>query len=340
MKLPRLSGPRPQPNRTPPPTPDWRLFFTILVGGLLIAPLAYQVPNLGVDWVQYYSQRLGGWQYPPWPLLVIRPLTYLPTFVGLAIVVGWTLVAPAFITYRYARHTFPDNRVPAAMGVLFALFNPLPWIIAWMGQIEVFVLLSLLILPFGVPMLFLKPNIALFAALRSRRDILIMVGTLAVSFVIWGWWPQTVIDHILGTRLVQLGTMSWPRVSPALLIVGLPMFLLTDRDEMRLMAAGGLITPFMMAYHYYLLLPALGRTSGWRQVLIWVSTVFLYLASSFENVPVKALAQIFPVLVWLMLAPTLKPAEILADPDIILNRLRRSVAAIFHQLAPRPAQAD
>jgi hypothetical protein len=42
-------------------------------------------------------------------------------------------------------------------------------------------------------------------------------------------------------------------------------------------------------------------------------------------IPIKIVALVFPLLVWATLAPTLRPRVMLADPDLLLNRIRATV---------------
>jgi hypothetical protein len=43
------------------------------------------------------------------------------------------------------------------------------------------------------------------------------------------------------------------------------------------MAAGCFIAPYLMPYHLVLIIPLIGKTQGWRQVLIWASSWFVLL---------------------------------------------------------------
>jgi hypothetical protein len=292
-----------------PPTPDWAALIAALVGGIMCALLVCHAPFLGHDWMIAFAPEIIDYQYPPWIMLILRPVTGLSPRVGLAIMNGLTLSCAAVLCYRYARHTFPDTRVPAVLAVLFALLNPIPWMLLWLGQIEAMVILGLTILPIGVPLLFAKPHLGPWAALGSRRDFVCMVVMLLISLVIWQLWPAPVLDHAFTHRVRHPISMGWSSIHPVVGVVGAALLLLTTRDPLRLMAAGSLISPFMMPYHYYVLLPALGRTRGYRQLALWLASQSMIAVAGFGTVLVKTAALIFPLLVWVLLAPELPCAR-------------------------------
>ncbi len=165
------------------------MLIATIVGGLLIAPLLRDQPFLGFDWVVSFSQHIFDMDYPPWVCLMLRPLTALPSRTGLIILQGLAFSSVSLLTYRIARQTFPDNRLPAVIGVILVLISPYPWLVFWAGQIEVMVIIGIMAMPFGIPLLFAKPNLGIWIVFRSRRDIFLTLGFVLISFVIWGLWP-------------------------------------------------------------------------------------------------------------------------------------------------------
>ena len=296
----------------------------MLVGGGVCAWLVYQAPFLGHDWIVGFAPEVLDDQYPPWITLLLRPLTALPPRTGLAIINGLSLSSAAVLCYRYGRLTFPETRVPAVFALLFALVNPIPWILLWLGQIEAIVMLGLISLPVGVPLLFAKPNIGPWSAISSRRNLLWMLVFLAVTLVLWGFWPDSIIAHTFIHRIPHPISIGWGSIHPAVGVLGLVLVLFTSRDPLRLMAAGSLVSPFVMPYHYYVLLPALGRVRGYRQGALWAACLFLLLEIGIETLPVKILGLALPLMVWVFLSPTLNPRAVLTDPDAVIHRIRAS----------------
>jgi hypothetical protein len=312
---------------------DWYMLIATIVGGLLIAPLLTNAPFPGFDWVVSFSQRINDVDYPPWVCLMLRPLTALPPRTGLVIIQGLALSSVSLLTYRIARRTFPDNRLPAVIGVILVLASPYPWMLFWTGQIEAVVIIGMMAMPFSIPLLFAKPNLGPWVVFRSRRDILWTIGFVLVSFVIWGLWPVDQFHNMVIGRTHHVAAIGWRNLHPSIGLLGILLFLLTDRDQWRLMAAGSLIMPYVMPYHYFMLLPSIGRVGGWRQVLLWlVSSVVGIIGPNYRTVEMKALELLFPILVWVLLAPSLRPKELWEDPDLIWRRGLRFAQEMWNKV--------
>ena len=117
-------------------------------------------------------------------------------------------------------------------------------------------------------------------------------------------------------------------------VAGVLLLSITDRDPWRLMAAGSFISPYVMPYHYYLLLPALGRVSGPRRIVLWLAFFLPLLATGFRTPASKYLCLLLPLGVWAFLAPSLRLQDIRADSSIILNRLidtAREIWGVFRK---------
>jgi hypothetical protein len=315
-------------KRSLPSEPDWWALLATLVGGGVCALLVYRAPFLGHDWMVAFASEVVDAQYPPWVTLLLRPLTSLPPRTGLAIVNGLTLSSVSVLAYRYGRHTFPETRAPAILALIFALLNPIPWMLLWLGQIEAMVTVGLTVLPIGIPLLFAKPHMGPWAALGSRRDLLCMILLLVISLGIWGLWPRSVLAHVYTHRIPHPTSIGWRTIHPILGLIGVVLLLATPRDPLRLIAAGTLISPFVMPYHYYILLPALGRTRGYRQLALWLISWTTIAAVGIQTVAVKAIAATFPGLVWVLLARELRPSALLANPDILVNRIRSTFGTV------------
>jgi hypothetical protein len=318
-----------QPERLPP-TPDWAGLLASIVIGLVISLLMRGAPFLGHDWRIGFSTGGFAPYYPPWLALIIAPLVALPTRIGLSILHGLTLSTVAVMSYRYARYTFPDSRATAILALAFSLLNPIPWMMLWAGQIEVVVLLGIMLLPFGAPLLLLKTNLGPWAALGSRKAILWMVAWTILSIAIWGFWPRNIFLDAVGNRMFDVEAMGWGSTHPLVGLFGVALFLFTTRDPLRLIAAGFFMSPFVMPLHHYMLLPALGRTRGYAQLGLFFLAFMPLISNGIpESIPLKFTAMLFPLMVWVLLAPSLRPREVLADPNTILNRSLHTLRAIW-----------
>lgn len=322
-------------TRNFPATPDWRALLAIIVGTVLyVVPLS-RMGFLGMDWLVYFTVEQFGSivqrpnpVYPPWVIpVMLRPLTTLPPYVGLAILNAITLSTLTVLTFRYARHAHPENRLPALTGVLLAILNPLPWMVFWLGQVDMLTLLGLVAMPFGMPLLLAKLNIGAWAVLGSRRDMLWAVGWGILSLLIWGLWPLTSLQYSVPADASNPhpSLMGWQTMTPLILVVGLLLLLLSNRDPLRLIAAGMFISPYVMPYHFLVLLPALGRLTPFKQIVLWPLTIVLVFATAVDDKTIKLMAYGFPLLIWALTAPSLKPRALMADPESVINRLFKTL---------------
>jgi hypothetical protein len=333
----------PSEKRPYPRTPDWPALLAILILTGVTGALFFKAHLfLGHDWLSYFSLQPNGLiplrpnpSYPPWILgVALLPLREMPPFLGLALVDGLTLSSLSVLTYRYARCAFPDNRLPAFAALVLVLFNPLPWMMMWLGQVDALVLVGLVMLPFGVPLLLGKPNTGAWAVLNSRRDILWSIGFGILSLILWGLWPLDMLRLASPDIYKHPIVMGWGAIHPSLALLGIGLLLFTDRDLLRLIAAGSFISPYMMPYHYFVLLPAIGRVSGWRQLVLWMTSLLLLAVTAFFTPETKLMAQLFPLSVWVLLTPSLRPGYIRADPDTLLNRGLKQARAIWNMRLP------
>jgi hypothetical protein len=337
-------------------TPDWRALLVIIIGTLLIRPLIGQIEFLGHDWMVSFSlQQWGSFPhdpndifYPPWVHnYMLLPFSGLDARLGLAYVNACTLVCLAVLTYRNSRLTHPEPlyfgfiSINGIFSVLFALCNPITLALVWLGQIEFTILLGLVLMSWGVPLLLGKYNLGMWAILSSRRNMLFAAIWIGISLIIWGPWPITILQAILAQQSAGIiqhpNLMGWQYMHPILLLIGGLLMLFTNREPLRLIVAGMLISPYTMPYHYVLVLPLIGRVGLIGKVALWSTTLLFIFTIGLSTVETKYLAYSLPILAWLLTAPTLKLREILKDPDILLNRLWRTVQETIGWLRSRRA---
>jgi len=242
-------------GENPPKFPAWQAAAMVVVGSLALSLVLHPAPLLGWDW--YLTFRVGGdidFWYPGWTKLLTFPLGSLPWRWGLAFSNGLTLAALAVATLHESRNRW--GYVAALMAVL-----SLPVaLLLWDGNVDGWPLLGYLLLPWGVPLLLIKPTIGAFALL-ARRSWFIAGAIFAVlSLAIWGWWPAQAINiHVVG-NYKHPAAMGWYVLGWPILLLGAVLLLLSNRkDPIQLMAAGSFAMPYVFTSHLILLLPALGR---------------------------------------------------------------------------------
>lgn len=273
----------------------------IVLGGALLTALIMQLPLLGVDW-QWCFEAEGSFlaptvecydQYPPWTYWILRPWTSLPWRVGLSFQLGMMMMTVAVSTawgaYRYGE------------AAVLALVTPPVLFMLWLGQIDGLAMWGLMFLPLGMLWALTKPNIAVWAIFSRWQWVAWAAVVGVVSVAIWGWWPGTLLaaralcpEHPMAIGWASLG---WP-----VLLLGLLLFPFSGPDPLRRMASGALLMPFMMPYHFLMLLPALGRVHSWRRWFLWL------LAWTTAVPAVGGLARYFPlsfpVAVWFLVHPS------------------------------------
>ena len=211
----------------------------------------------GFDWKVYYKAGTLHPIWTPWSLPIIRVLGPL----GFEFVFALSVLAIGIRAYRYR---------PSFMPLALALLSlPTLWVF-FMGNLDGLTLFGLLIMPIGVPLVLMKPQVVAFALLARKNWMTAAVIFGLLTLVVWGFWP---------TRLLMVLTPAWKAewtqdisLFPWSLIPGLPLLWLSRGDEDLLMAAGSLITPHLFPYHFIVLMPALARMSTpWMLLTFFVS---------------------------------------------------------------------
>ncbi len=268
----------------------------VLVGAFFLGLILYRVPLLGWDWYMVLGpgQEAAFW-YPGWTKFLANPLAALPWRWGLAFSNGITVAAVAIATLRESRTRW--GYVAALMAVLsFPIL-----ILTWDGQVDGWMLLGYLLLPWGVPLLLVKPTIGAFALLARRSWFIAGVIFAILSVLIWGWWPAQAIGiHVLG-EYKHTAAMGWYVLGWPIGLLGALMFLFSNRkDPIHLMAAGSFLMPYVFPYHFILLLPAFGRVEYLRQLILWIISWTLIVPFAFGS-EWALVGYALPLTVWLML---------------------------------------
>jgi hypothetical protein len=135
----------------------------------------------------------------------------------------------------------------------------------------------MLLLPWAVPVVLLKPQLAAFALLARRSWFIGACAWMGISLLIWGLWPL---------RFLALQTPDWQALHPQDIslfpwgvLLAAPLLWLSRGDEDLLMAAGSFATPHLFPYHFIVLMPALARMSRGWMILTWLLTWTPFLAN-------------------------------------------------------------
>lgn len=206
----------------------------------------------GFDWVIFFSKGVFPPPWMPWTQVVMR-------FLNLPAVFAITVMSIGIRSFRYNRSPLP---------VLLALVSlPTLWVF-FMGNLDGLALLGILLLPWGAPLVLLKPQIASFSLLANRRSLLAGVIWILISLMIWGFWPL---------NLLMVQTPEWKAewvqdisLFPWGLIIAIPLLWLSRGDEDLLMAAGSFATPHLFPYHFIILMPALARMNKLWMIITWM----------------------------------------------------------------------
>jgi hypothetical protein len=146
-----------------------------------------------------------------------------------------------------------------------------------------------------VPLALIKPQLTAWALLRTKKLFAWTAIFLGISFLIWWTWPlnllQATFDHPAAFGWHALG---WP-----VLGIGILLLLGAGHNLYRLMAAGCLISPYMMPYNLALLVPAIVQVRGPHKILVWSASWLVCLGVGLGGTA-RYLNLVFPLAVYLM----------------------------------------
>jgi hypothetical protein len=224
---------------------------------LVIFAVLYQIGKYipeGFDWKMYFSQGRIHPIWTPWTKVIIG-------FINWPFVFAITLLSVGLRCFRYRRSPIP---------MFFAIVSlPTLWVL-FMGNLDGLVLLGLLVLPWGAPLVLMKPQLAAFALLASKKNFIAGAIWFVLSLFIWGFWPLNfflVFDQSWKVEWTQdIALFPWG------LVIALPLMWFSRKDEDLLMAAGSFATPHLFPYHFILLMPSLARMKWPWLISTWIIT--------------------------------------------------------------------
>ncbi|WP_324391887.1 hypothetical protein [Aggregatilinea sp.] len=221
--------------------------FALLVFVLSIVSL----PTGGRDWredIMPASARfwdapwLEGCPIPPYALPGLWPIAKMPAAVGTA-----ANNAIAVIVFALAARRLGGS----SWAVLPALAGPFGWTMFRQGQLDWLPLLALLLANgWELPLLVTKPQVGLWVALPrwrasgySLRWLLPGLGVLALSLIVWGFWPWAILHDYTRLFTAHHNISTWPYMIP----VGLMLVWFSWRKQSDALAL--LAAPLLFPYY-------------------------------------------------------------------------------------------
>jgi hypothetical protein len=274
-------------------------------GVFVVAYIAMQFVNVpAADWYHDYADFANRQYlvYPPWIAIVMWPVRSLAAQNAL------TLTVLAYALWRYQARPIHYLLAFTAMPVYWNL---------WLGQNDYIPLLGMFWLPWGLPLVALKPQMAIWGALAwwlRRTDrwrvAAAVAGAGALSLVIYGWWPGRMRLPVTYFTGYNLSAWRWGGIAGGVLAVAAALYVtFRQRDIDASMALGSLAAPYVQGNSYLLLLPAFARLSGWRLVSAWLASWSGVVALLLGDAG-RPLIAVFPVAMWALLTwGATRPAE-------------------------------
>jgi len=253
------------------------LFAFVVGGSFLIYPITSRMPMLGWDWYFFFSAHNPSFNiysptsaYPPFTSLLLDPLIRLPWRTALALLNGIALLSVAVAAWLPRR---------SYSAVVLALATPPIWFLLWIGHPDGLALLGLV--TGFVPLALIKPQLTIWSLLRTRAMAFWTVAFLLLSLALWPGWPLS----LRYATFAHPAAFGWTVTGWPVVLIGLAMLVGAGSDPYRLMAAGCLLSPYLMPYNLAVLLPAIGSSRGTRRVVLWQQPGCLSSAWAWEEGP-------------------------------------------------------
>jgi hypothetical protein len=268
--------------------PSTRTLMLLLLTGALLVTAFWISPWDGADdWETFYlaAKRLiaadtplygsllshSYFSNPPWVALSVAPLTILPPKFGWAVISAASLALALLVLRRW---DVAAGWVKAAA----VLGSPPMFYILLHGQIDMVVVSAVLLPAWTWPVAAItKPQVAigLLVGVPRRqwlRAALFSGVALAISFVLWGFWPPALLGQ--ATPFVGEGHNLWASLWPFQLPLGVLLVVAgLGRADERLLIAG---SPFLSPYATFSTLigpwiAAVSYLKAWQVAVVWLS---------------------------------------------------------------------
>ena len=236
----------------------------VFTGALLFYPFFLQAPFLGWDWFFFFNLNNPDYNllspasaYPPYTRFFIQCLTWLDWRQSLAFLNALTVMAVVLATWKNGGRFF---------SVLLVLLSPPIWMLMWIGHVEGIVLFGLV--SNFIPLALIKPQLTIWGLLNSPHRMIWTILFLGITLILWPMWPL----RMVGATMTHEAAFGWAVTGWPILILGILLILGAGTNQYRLIAAGLLISPYLMPYNLVILLPVIGQVRGYRKVIIWAAT--------------------------------------------------------------------
>lgn len=257
---------------------NWKVIVSFTFIFIAFYILALRIPE-GFDWRNFFSQGKIPTLWTPWAGIVVK-------FLNSPLLIAITLTSVVVRSYHYNHSLWPV--------VLACVSLPTIWLV-FLGNLDGIVLLGLLILPWGAPLVLLKPQIAAFSLLAKKSSLISGAVWFVISIIIWGFWPLNFLAITKpgwSTEWVQDITLF-----PWGLLIAIPLLWLSRKDEDLLMIAGSFATPHLFPYHFVLVMPALGKMNKRWMLAAWLLSWSPLLANWLGN-PAWHFGNLFAFVMW------------------------------------------
>lgn len=235
----------------------------------------------GFDWNAYFSQGVLHPIWTPWTYWILKVLNW-------PLVVAITLWSVVFRTYHYSKSPWPMLLAVISLPTLWSTF---------IGSLDGLVLFGIIILPWGIPLALLKPQISIFALLAKKWSFIAGLIFGIISLIIWGLWPLRFLLVLQPEWKVE-----WTQdisLFPWGLLIALPLMWFSRGDEDLLMAAGSFATPHLFPYHFYLIMPALGRMTNLWMAVAWILSWTPFFAANWFGSAGWHMGNVFAAIFWI-----------------------------------------
>lgn len=270
-----------------------RSSITKIIGGVIIFIVLYVAGNFiptGFDWQIFFGAGRAPAFFVPW-------VHWILPFLNWSLVVALTITALGWATWKRKGTPLTLFFILASLPTMWTLF---------LGQLDGLALLGLLLMPLGVPLALLKPQLTTFAMFKNRQWFIAAAILGIISVLIWGGWPLNLIARTgsawkeIQPQDISLFPWSIPFV--------LPLLWLSRGDDDMLMSAGSLITPLLIPYHFIVVMPSLARLSLRWQIALWILS-WLPLSANWIGPLGWRFGNIFSLVLWLGLFYTRRNAN-------------------------------
>jgi hypothetical protein len=268
-------------------------FLAIVMSGLILTPLVMRLPILGWDWYYFFTAHSPDYNlyssnsaYPPYAHFFIELLSWIKDWrLSLAVETSLSLVVLAIATWR------AGGRYGS---IILGLLNGVILMHLWAGHPDAIGLIGFV--TGFVPLALIKPQIVGWSLLSNRKLFFWTILFLMLTLLIWPMWPL----QLTQATVWHEAAAGWSVTGWVVPLIGVFLLIGAGNNPWRLMAAGAMISPYLMPYQMVVIAPAIGAAKGWRKAAIWLSTWLVAVGLGVGGAS-KLLYYAFPLAVYLSL---------------------------------------